>query len=92
MKLLNQNEKSVLWLSKSNKWVQSNLKKEAKGECRSKEIDFAEKVSSIKEHLIRHNHADIYLDTFNYNGHTSVSDALWSGLPVVTKIGKTIFF
>ena len=89
MKLLKQKEKSVLWLSKSNKWVQSNLKKEAKKmNVDPKRLIFAEKVSSIKEHLIRHNHADIYLDTFNYNGHTSVSDALWSGLPVVTKIGK----
>lgn len=89
MNLLKKIKNSVLWLSKSNKWVQSNLRNEAK----KRKIDpdrlvFAEKVSSIKEHLNRHKHADIYLDTFNYNGHTSVSDALWSGLPVITKLGK----
>ena len=48
---------------------------------------FAEKVTPEK-HLERHNHADLFLDTFNCNAHTTASDALWSGLPVVTKIGK----
>ena len=32
--------------------------------------------------------ADLFLDTFNYNAHTTASDALWVGLPVVTKLGK----
>ncbi len=41
------------------------------------------------EHLSRHQIIDLYLDTFNYNGHTSSVDALYSGVPVVTKIGKT---
>jgi predicted O-linked N-acetylglucosamine transferase (SPINDLY family) len=40
------------------------------------------------EHLARHKHADLFIDTFNYNAHTTASDALWSGLPVVTKQGK----
>lgn len=40
------------------------------------------------EHLARHKHADIFLDTFNYNAHTTASDALWAGLPVVTKVGR----
>ncbi|MDC2992231.1 tetratricopeptide repeat protein [Pelagibacteraceae bacterium] len=41
------------------------------------------------EHLSRHKIADLYLDTFNYNGHTSIVDALLSGLPVITKIGDS---
>ena len=41
----------------------------------------------INEHLSRHKIGDLYLDTFNYNGHTSV-DSLWAGLPVITKIGN----
>jgi len=39
-------------------------------------------------HLARHVHADIFVDTFNYNAHTTASDALLMGVPVVTKIGK----
>ena len=44
--------------------------------------------TNIAEHLQRHAHADLFLDTFNYNAHTTASDALWSGLPVVTKQGN----
>ena len=36
----------------------------------------------------RHKLADLFLDTFNYNAHATASDALWAGLPVVTKLGK----
>ena len=39
------------------------------------------------QHLARHKHADLFIDTFNYNAHTTASDALWAGLPVVTKAG-----
>jgi predicted O-linked N-acetylglucosamine transferase (SPINDLY family) len=39
------------------------------------------------DHLARHRSADLFLDTFNYNAHTAASDALWAGLPVVTKAG-----
>jgi len=40
-------------------------------------------------HLARHRQADLFLDTFNYNAHTTTSDALWSGLPVLTRLGHT---
>ena len=39
-------------------------------------------------HLARHRHADLFLDTFAYNAHTTASDALWAGLPLVTRIGE----
>jgi predicted O-linked N-acetylglucosamine transferase (SPINDLY family) len=42
----------------------------------------------MKEHLARHRLADLFLDTFNFNAHTTASEALWAGLPVVTKMGK----
>jgi len=42
----------------------------------------------MEEHLARHKLADLFLDTFNFNAHTTASEALWAGLPVVTKIGR----
>ena len=43
----------------------------------------------MDEHLARYALADIFLDTFNFNAHTTASEALWAGLPVVTKLGKS---
>src|SRR5262249_41515445 len=40
-------------------------------------------------HLARHGAADLFLDTFYYNAHTTASDALWAGLPLVTRLGET---
>jgi predicted O-linked N-acetylglucosamine transferase (SPINDLY family) len=40
-------------------------------------------------HLARHRLADLFLDTLPYNAHTTASDALWAGLPVLTRIGET---
>jgi len=88
MRLLKKVNHSVLWLIKSNKWVEQNLSKEAKQQgIDPSRIVFAEKLSHSK-HLARHKHADLFLDTFNYNAHTTASDALWAGLPIVTKQGK----
>ena len=88
MRVLNKVDKSVLWLKDTNEYSKNNLRKEAiKRKINPKRIIFAEKID-IEEHLARHKLADIFLDTFNYNGHSSSCDALWSGLPVVTKIGK----
>jgi predicted O-linked N-acetylglucosamine transferase (SPINDLY family) len=42
-----------------------------------------------EEHLARHRLADLFLDTLPYNAHTTASDALWAGLPVVTCAGTT---
>ena len=44
---------------------------------------------TISEHLARHKMADLFIDTFPYNGHTTSSDALWAGLPVLTLQGET---
>ena len=79
---------SVLWLMKTNKWAETNLRKEAaqRGIDPSRLV-FADKLTQA-EHLARHKHADLFIDTFNYNAHTTASDALWAGLPLVTKQGK----
>ena len=88
MKVLKKVKNSVLWLLKSNIWAMQNLKLEAKKNGINPErLIFAER-TNIAEHLKRHAHADLFLDTFNYNAHTTASDALWSGLPVVTKQGN----
>jgi len=88
MRLLGGVESSVLWLLKSNKWAEQNLKREAEARGISAErLIFAEKVPQA-EHLARQKLADLFLDTFNYNAHTTTSDALWAGLPVVTKLGE----
>ena len=43
----------------------------------------------IEKHLARHKAADLFIDTFPYNAHTTCSDALWAGLPVLTLQGET---
>jgi predicted O-linked N-acetylglucosamine transferase (SPINDLY family) len=43
----------------------------------------------LGDHLARHRAADLFLDTFHYNAHTTASDALWAGLPVLTCLGET---
>jgi predicted O-linked N-acetylglucosamine transferase (SPINDLY family) len=49
---------------------------------------FAERLP-ISEHLSRHDLAGLFLDTLPYNAHTTCSDALWAGLPVLTLLGST---
>lgn len=80
---------SVLWLLECNRWAKDNLLKHA----RQRGIDptrliFAPRVS-IAEHLARHAHADLILDTLPYNAHTTCSDALWMEVPVLTCVGST---
>lgn len=88
MQLLHHVEGSVLWLLKSNQWSNTNLRLETERRGISADrLIFAEKVPHA-EHLARHRMADLFIDTFNVNAHTTASDALWAGLPVVTKIGQ----
>jgi predicted O-linked N-acetylglucosamine transferase (SPINDLY family) len=88
MRLLGKVENSVLWLLKSNKWAEQNLKREAEAQgVGAERLIFAEKVPH-DEHLARQKLADLFLDTFNVNAHTTTSDALWAGLPVLTKLGE----
>ncbi len=88
MRLLDQVEGSVLWLLRSNAWAEAALRAAAMEHGIAPErLVFAEKLPHA-EHLARHRHADLFIDTFNYNAHTTTSDALWSGLPVVTLAGR----
>ena len=88
MNLLKKVPGSVLWLMESNKRAENNLNKEAKKRgIKSNRIIFAKKLP-YSDHLARCKLGDLFLDTFNYNAHTTASDALWAGMPLVTKIGE----
>jgi predicted O-linked N-acetylglucosamine transferase (SPINDLY family) len=50
---------------------------------------FAPRAPLVAEHLARLRQADLFLDTLPYNAHTTAADALWVGVPVVTRIGST---
>jgi predicted O-linked N-acetylglucosamine transferase (SPINDLY family) len=87
MRLLTKVENSVLWLRKSNQISMINMKNEAqKRKVDPSRIVFADKLP-MDEHLARHKLADLFIDTFAFNAHTTATEALWAGLPVVTKIG-----
>lgn len=89
MRLLHKVQGSVLWLMRSNKQAEVNLIKEAVTRGIERErIVFADKLPHA-EHLARLQLADLFLDTFKVNAHTTTSDALWAGLPVITKVGKS---
>ncbi len=80
---------SVLWLLAANGSVEGNLRSEAgKRGVASDRLVFAPMVPSA-QHLERHRHADLFLDTLPCNAHTTASDALWAGLPVLTCRGNT---
>jgi predicted O-linked N-acetylglucosamine transferase (SPINDLY family) len=88
MHLLKRLDGSVLWLIGSSPWARTNLGKEAqKRGVDPERVIFAERVP-MADHLARHRLADLFLDTFNYNGHSTAADALWAGLPLVTRRGQ----
>jgi predicted O-linked N-acetylglucosamine transferase (SPINDLY family) len=89
MRILARTGNSVLWLSHGNVTAAQNLKREA--EIRgidSRRLVFAGRMQSAGEHLARHRIADLFLDTLPYNAHATALDALWSGLPILTRMGQ----
>ena len=87
MRLLTTNDETVLWLLKKDKLVEHNLKKEAQRRGVDPNRLIFTGYASPADHLARHRLADLFLDTFNCNAHTTASDALWAGLPLLTKLG-----
>ena len=88
MELLKQVEDSLLWLLISPGHMESNLRKEAaRRGVDPDRLVFAPWMDR-ERHLARVRFADLFLDTFNYNAHTTASDALWAGVPLVTKAGR----
>ena len=93
MRLLRDVKGSVLWLleglSEGNVRAAANLRREAERRGVSGDrLIFAPRLPS-EYHLARHQLADLFLDTLHCNAHTTASDALWAGLPIVTCLGST---
>ena len=90
MDLLKEVPGSVLWLMKLNQTAEANLiettRKHGIDPCR---IFFASRLLKVEDHLARYRLADLFLDTFPYNGHTTAGDALCANLPVVTLCGES---
>ncbi len=89
MKILKRVEGSVLWLLEDNATAAANLRKEAVARGVAAERLIFAKRAPLPEHLARHRCADLFLDTLPCNAHTTASDALWAGLPVLTCRGET---
>jgi predicted O-linked N-acetylglucosamine transferase (SPINDLY family) len=89
MRLLQATPNSVLWLLEDNQWAADNLRREAHARGVTPDrLTFAARCPP-PEHLARHRLADLFLDTLPYNAHTTASDALWAGLPVLTCAGHS---
>lgn len=88
MRLLARVPGSVLWLLQDNAVAERNLRGAAAAHgIEPARLVFAGRVN-LEQHLARHRAADLFLDTLPYNAHTTASDALWSGLPVLTCRGE----
>jgi predicted O-linked N-acetylglucosamine transferase (SPINDLY family) len=89
MRLLKEVEGSVLWLFEDNPDASANLKDEARARgINPARLIFAARVDAAA-HLARQRLADLFLDTLPCTAHTTASDALWVGLPVLTILGST---
>lgn len=88
MRLLAQVEGSVLWLLQDNDPAMRNLRREAAARGIDPDrLVFAPRMQ-LAPHLARHRAADLSLDTLPCCAHTTASDSLWTGLPIVTLIGQ----
>jgi protein O-GlcNAc transferase len=89
MRLLQQVPGSVLWLMSRKDQAAQNLRKEA--QARGVDPDrliFAGRLPLVEDHLARYRQADLFIDTYPYNAHTTAADALMAGLPVITCMGN----
>ena len=90
MKILSQVDKSVLWLPAGKSTVINNLKKEAKkNNINENRLIFAPILPLKEDHMRRIQLADLFLDTLPFNAHTTASDALRMGVPILTCKGES---
>ncbi|UAB77291.1 tetratricopeptide repeat protein [Erythrobacter sp. SCSIO 43205] len=88
MRILQRIKGSVLWLLGSNDEAHGNLRDAAvRAGIDPARLIFAQRIPHA-EHLERHAHADLFIDTAPYGAHTTCNDALWAGLPVITMAGQ----
>ncbi|MDO8332928.1 MAG: acetylglucosamine transferase, partial [Pseudomonas sp.] len=89
MRILAQVPGSVFWLLADNQWSQANLLEwAARHGVAAERLIFAPRVSP-ELYLARYTVANLFLDAYPFNGGTTVNDALWMGLPVLTRSGRT---
>jgi predicted O-linked N-acetylglucosamine transferase (SPINDLY family) len=89
MRILQRTNGSVLWLTQFDAQASRNLRHEAERRAVSADrLVFAPVLASLGEHLARQRAADLFLDTSPYNAHSTANDALWAGLPVLTRAGE----
>ncbi|MEA2988427.1 MAG: protein O-GlcNAc transferase [Alphaproteobacteria bacterium] len=88
MRLLRAIDGSVLWLLRSEAAADNLRRAAAARGVHPDRIVFADKIDPA-DNLARHQLADLFLDTLPYNAHTTATDALWAGLPIVTCLGET---
>jgi predicted O-linked N-acetylglucosamine transferase (SPINDLY family) len=89
MRILAAVEGSVLWLLEDSAAAAANLRREAQARgVAGERLVFAPRLGPA-DHLARHRLADLFLDTLPYGAHTTASDALWAGLPVLTVLGAS---
>lgn len=90
MRILKAVEGSVLWLLEDHPMASENLRMEAtKRDIDPFRLIFAKR-ALLPDHLSRHSQADLFLDTWPYNAHTTASDSLWAGLPILTLMGESL--
>jgi predicted O-linked N-acetylglucosamine transferase (SPINDLY family) len=90
MRLLDRIAGSVLWLRCDKPRAEANLRREAAARgIDPARLVFADTLPDYRDHLARHRAADLFLDTLPFNAHTTASDALWAGVPVLTCRGRT---
>ena len=89
MRILKRTEGSVLFLYAENDWAPVNLRNEAASRGVSPDRIIFGKKLPMSEYLARYQMSDLFLDTLPYNAGTTASDALWAGLPIVTRMGES---
>jgi predicted O-linked N-acetylglucosamine transferase (SPINDLY family) len=90
MRLLAKIDGSVLWLAESNAPAVKSLRAEAvRRGIMGERLVFAERIEQLADHLALLASADLFLDTFYYTAQSTASDALWAGLPLITRLGDT---